>query len=89
MAVAYKSQGAGAGTGTNGAALNLSFPATVDANDILIAHVMHTGTTTAPTTPSGWTLLYGPANVGVTTVQARHWVFGKLAVPRWTPKTGQ
>lgn len=78
MSVALKSQGAGAGTETNGAALNLVCPATVDVNDILVAHVMHTGTTTAPTTPSGWTLLYGPANVG-TTATARHWVFGKIA----------
>lgn len=78
MAIAYKSSGAGAGTETSGAALNLACPATVDANDILIAHVMHTGTTTAPSTPSGWSLLYGPANVG-TTATARHWCFGKLA----------
>lgn len=78
MAIAYKSSGAGAGTETSGAALNLVCPATVDANDILIAHVLHTGTSTAPTTPSGWSLLYGPANVG-TTATARHWCFGKLA----------
>ena len=79
MAIAYKGAGAGAGTETADAALNLVCPATVDANDILIAHVMHTGTATAPTTPSGWTALYGPANVGATAT-ARHWVYGKLAV---------
>ncbi|MGH6690501.1 MAG: hypothetical protein ACREF4_07470, partial [Gammaproteobacteria bacterium] len=77
--IAYKSQDAGAGTETNGATLNVPCPATVDANDILIAHVIHTGTGTAPSTPSGWSLLHGPANVG-TTATARHWVFGKLAV---------
>ncbi|MBI2007652.1 hypothetical protein HYS85_00230 [Candidatus Saccharibacteria bacterium] len=79
MAIAYKSQGAGAGTETNNASLDLVAPATVDANDILIAQVIHTGTTTAPSTPSGWSLLYGPANIG-TTATGRHWCFGKLAV---------
>jgi hypothetical protein len=78
VAIAYKSQGAGAGTETNAAALNLVCPATVDANDILIAHVIHTGTTTAPSTPANWSLLFGPSNVG-TTATARHWCFGKLA----------
>lgn len=78
VSIAYKSQGAGAGTETNGAALNLACSATVDANDILVAHIMHTGTGTEPTTPTGWTLLYGPANVG-TTATARHWAFGKIA----------
>lgn len=78
MAIAFKSSGAGAGTETSGATLNLACPATVDANDILIAHLLFTGTVTAPTTPSGWTLLYGPANVG-TTATARHWCYGRLA----------
>lgn len=79
MAIAYKSAGAGAGTETNGAALNLACPATVDAGDILIAHIMHTGTSTAPSNPGGgWELLYGPADVG-TTATARHWVYGKIA----------
>lgn len=76
--IAYKSAGAGNGTETTSAALTCACPATVDANDILIAQVQYTGTTTGPSTPSGWTLLYGPADVGVT-VTARHWCFGKLA----------
>ena len=78
MAIAYSSQGAGAGTESNGASLDLVCQATVNANDILIAHVIHTGTTTAPSTPANWSLLYGPADVGTTTT-ARHWCFGKLA----------
>lgn len=78
MAITHASSGAGNGTETGSASLDLTFPATVNANQIAIAHVLHTGTSTGPTTPSGWTLLYGPANVGVTTVQGRHWVFGKL-----------
>jgi hypothetical protein len=80
MAVAYKSQGAGAGTETSGAALNLVCPATVDANDILIAHVSHTGTGTAPTDPADWTLLSGPHNIGQPTAVGRSWVYGKLAI---------
>ena len=77
MAIAYKSQGAGVATETSGAALSPLCPATVDAGDILIAHVFWEGTTTAPSTPSGWTLLSGP-HVIETTI-ARHWVFGKIA----------
>lgn len=78
MAIAYSSARAGTGTETSGAALQPACPATVNANDILIAHMLYTGTTTGPSTPSGWTLLYGPANVG-TTATARHWCFGRLA----------
>jgi hypothetical protein len=77
MAVAYKSQGAGVSTETSGAALSPLCPATVDANDILIAHVFWEGTATAPSTPSDWTLLSGPHVIESTI--ARHWVFGKIA----------
>ena len=79
MAVAYKSAGAGAMTETNGATLNLPCPATVDANDILIAHVVVWGTTYSPTTPSGWTLLFGPYGLGTGTPTARAWAYGKIA----------
>lgn len=79
MAIAYSSQGAGAGTETSGATLNLVCPATVNTNDILIAHTIWLDVTNAPSTPSGWTLLYGPQNLGDTTVVGRHWVFGKIA----------
>jgi len=76
MAVAYKSAGTGTATEASGGNLNPTCPATVDANDILIAHVAYEGTTTTPSTPTGWTLLGGPY-----TVEAayRHWVFGKIA----------
>lgn len=77
MAIAYKSQGAGASTETSGAALSPLCPATVDAGDVLIAHVFWEGTTTAPSTPGGWTLLHGPEVIQSTI--ARHWVFGKIA----------
>lgn len=76
MAIAYSSAGSGVSTETSSAALSPACPATVNANDILIAHVFWEGTTTTPSTPEGWTLLAGP--VLVTTV-ARHWVFGKIA----------
>ena len=78
MAITYKSQGAGVATETSGAACSPLCPATVDANDILVAHVYFEGTATAPSTPSGWTLLDGPRDIG-TTVVARHWVYGKIA----------
>lgn len=77
MAIGYKSQGAGVSTETSGAALSPLCPATVDAGDILIAHVFWEGTTTAPSTPSGWDLLSGPHVIESTI--ARHWVFGKIA----------
>jgi hypothetical protein len=77
MAITYKSQGSGVSTETSGAALSPLCPATVDAGDILIAHVFWEATTTAPSTPSGWQLLSGP-HVIETTI-ARHWVYGKIA----------
>lgn len=77
MAIAYKSQGAGTATETSAAALSPACPATVDAGDILIAHVGWEGTSDAPSTPSGWTLLSGPHVVESTI--ARHWLFGKIA----------
>lgn len=77
MAVAYKSQGAGVATETSGAACSPLCPATVDAGDILIAHVYFEGTATAPNTPSGWTLLSGP-HVVETSI-GRHWVYGLIA----------
>ncbi len=78
MAITYKSQGSGVSTETSGAALSPLCPATVDAGDILIAHVFWEGTATAPSTPSGWELLGSSPYVIETTI-ARHWVFGKIA----------
>lgn len=75
MAIAYKSQGTAVATATSAADLNPTCPATVDANDILIAHVWYRDTTTTPSTPSGWTLLNGPN----TLVASRSWAFGKIA----------
>jgi hypothetical protein len=80
MAVAYASAGAGNGTETSGAQLQLTCPATVAANDVLIAHVTHLDITSSPTAPANWDLLYGPANLGTGTAVGRSWVYGKLAV---------
>jgi hypothetical protein len=80
MAIDYKSQGAGAETESNGAALNLVAPAVVAANDILVAHVVHLNATTAPTEPAGWATLFGPSGLGTGTPTGRAWCFGKIAV---------
>lgn len=77
MAIAYKAAGTGVATETSGGNCNPTCPATVDANDILLAHVYFEGTATAPDTPSGWTLLSGPHVVESTI--GRHWLFGKIA----------
>ena len=77
MAIAFGAAGTGAATEASGGDLAPTCPATVNANDILIAHVLYEGTTTTPSTPANWSLLGGPY-----TIEAahRHWVFGKLAV---------
>lgn len=87
MAIAYKSAGAGAGTETSGAALSPACPAAVDANDILVAHVVYLDNTTNPTLPAGWTLLFpDPTDItvgsglGTGTPTGRAWAFGKIAV---------
>jgi hypothetical protein len=77
MATAYKSAGTAVATETSGGNCNPTCPATVDANDILIAQVYFEGTVTTPSTPSGWTLLDGPRVVESTI--GRMWVFGKIA----------
>jgi len=77
MAIAFADAGAGEATETSGAELSPNTPAAVNANDILIGHAYFEGTTTAPTTPSGFTLLDGPRVIETTI--ARHWVYGKIA----------
>ena len=78
-AVIYKSQGAGAAVTVSGTALQPACPATVDAGDILIAHVCYRDTVTTPSTPANWELLAGPQSAG-STATGRHWIFGKIAV---------
>jgi hypothetical protein len=80
VAITYKSQGAGGGTEVQATQLGLACPATVDANDVLIAHLNATALAWSPTGPGGgWELLYGPANMGTGTAVGRSWVYGKLA----------
>jgi hypothetical protein len=76
MAIQYSSQGAGVATEASGGALSPLCPATVNANDILIAHAGYEGVTATPDTPGGWALLGGPYTIESA---HRHWVFGKIA----------
>jgi hypothetical protein len=77
VAITYKSQGAGVSTETTGVSTAPACPAVVDANDILRADVYVEGTSLAPSTPAGWTLVDGPRVVETTI--SRMWVFGKIA----------
>ncbi len=79
MSITYKSAGAGVSSETAAVSLSPACPATVDAGDILIAHIFWEGTTSAPdgTPPTGWSLLDGPRVIETTI--ARHWVYGKIA----------
>lgn len=80
MAIAFSASSAsGASTVTSGAALSPLCPATVAPNDILLTCVCYKDLTTVPSTPSGWTELAGPFDIGTTAV-GRVWVFGKIAV---------
>ena len=74
-APAFAAAGAMVGTATSGAAHNVPCPATVNAGELLIAHLSYEGTTVAPTDPSGWTLLSGPH--GAATM--RQWIYGRIA----------
>jgi len=72
--VTYVSAGAGAATTTT-TPLNVPFPSGLQADDLLLMQITIRDLTNAPTTPSGWTLLYGP---DATTV-GRQWIFSKFA----------
>jgi len=52
MAVAYKGEGNGVTTEASSGDLNPTCPATVDAGDVLIAHVAYEGVATTPSTPA-------------------------------------
>jgi hypothetical protein len=79
VAIAYSSAGTGVSTESSGGALSPTCPATVAAGDILILQAAYEGTTTAPVDPGGWTPLFSAQSVGVASVVARHWVYGKIA----------
>lgn len=80
MAIAWASAGTLAETETSGAGLSPTCPATVNAGDILIAHVVYLNITSSPSEPADWDLVYGPANLGTGTAVGRAWLYGKVAV---------
>jgi hypothetical protein len=77
VAITFTSAQAGASTATSGAGLTPA-SGSYAAGSVLIAHAFYQDLVTVPGTPSGWTLLFGPANVGTTAV-GRHWAFGRIA----------
>jgi len=79
MAVAYKGAGDGVTTEASSGNLNPTCPATVDAGDVLIAHVAYEGVATTPSTPADWTLLTADGYVMGADLY-KHWIFGKIAV---------
>lgn len=78
--IAYKSAGAGTMTETGSADLAPAAPATVDAGDILIAHIVVLDSfSSLPTIPTGWTLLFGASDLGTGIPTGRAWVYGRIA----------
>jgi hypothetical protein len=76
---AYKNAGAGVATITSGGPCSPLNPPTVDAGDVLICHAFYGGSTAAPSTPTGFTLLSGPHDLSTPATNGRVWVFGKIA----------
>jgi hypothetical protein len=76
---AFRAAGAGVLTATSGAACTPAIPAGGSAGELLIAHVFYGGSTAAPSTPAGWTLLDGPQSLNTPGTNGRTWVFGKVA----------
>jgi hypothetical protein len=74
--VAFVSAGAGSareGDGTNDPLP--TYPAGLQANDLILLQVMVSDTSTTPTTPAGFTLLFGPDSTGA----GRQWIYYKFA----------
>ena len=72
--VTYVGAGAGADI-TVTPPLNVAFPTGLQANDLLLMQITVRDLVNAPTTPSGWTLLYGPD----ATTLGRQWIFSMFA----------
>jgi hypothetical protein len=94
VAITYSSVGTSEETAVSTAALSPSCPATINAGDILIAHICYNNLTDDPATPANWELLGGPFDIG-TTPDGRHWIYGKIAdgtedgtSPSWGTSTG-
>ena len=75
----FKGAGAGVLTATSSAAVTPGYDATPVAKDLLLAHVFYGGNTTAPSTPTNWTLLSGPHDLGTPATNGRVWLYGKIA----------
>jgi PKD repeat protein len=65
---------AGAGSGTTGNPTP-SYPAGLQTNDLILLQVTVRDTTTTPTTPAGFTLLYGPDSTGT----GRQWIYYRFS----------
>lgn len=70
--VTYVSAGTGSGTTGNPTP---AYPAGLQANDLVLLQVTVRDTTTTPTTPTGFTLLYGSDSTGT----GRQWVYYKFS----------
>jgi len=80
VTASFAAAGTGALTATSGAACTPTLPAGVVAGDLLICHAFYGGSTTAPSTPTDWTLLDGPRDLDTPATNGRVWVYGKIAV---------
>jgi hypothetical protein len=65
---------AGTGSGVTGNPIP-AYPGSLQANDLILLQVTVRDTTTTPTTPAGFTLLYGPDSTGT----GRQWIYYKFA----------
>ena len=68
-----------AGTGndvTNTTTLPVPFPSPIASGNLILMQIAIRNTTIGVTTPTGWTLLYGPDTTGTT---IRQWIFYKIA----------
>ncbi|MEM2129705.1 MAG: M14-type cytosolic carboxypeptidase, partial [Candidatus Bathyarchaeia archaeon] len=67
--------GAGAGIAGTGSTLQPSYPSGLQTGDLILLQVTVRDTTNIPTTPTGFTLLYGPNSTGT----GRQWIYYKIS----------
>jgi hypothetical protein len=79
MATAFVDAGAGFLTVSTSADCAPVAPAVVNPGDVLICHAFYGGSSAAPNTPSGYTLLDGPRDLSTPGTNGRVWVFGRFA----------
>ncbi|MGB9959781.1 MAG: DUF2341 domain-containing protein [Candidatus Bathyarchaeales archaeon] len=66
---------AGTGSAGTGNSLVVSYPSGLQAGDLILLQVTVRDTSTVPTTPSGFSLLFGPDSTGT----GRQWIYYKFA----------